>query len=128
MDNITVKDVSWLDIGPWYWYLATPYSKFPGGIEAGFIAACKATAKLIAAGVRVYSPIAHTHPIAIHGGIDPLDHSIWLPADKPFMDAAFGLLVAKLDTWDRSYGIGEEIAAFTRAAKPIFYIEQEELV
>ena len=106
-----------------YWYLATPYSKYPGGIEAAFILACRAAADLIRAGVRVYSPIVHTHPIAIHGGIDPYDHKIWLPAATPFLKAATGLLVLRAESWEQSYGIAEEIKAFDHADKPILYMD-----
>ena len=105
-----------------FWYLATPYSKYAGGLEAAFIEAAKQTALLVKAGVRVYSPICHTHPAAIHGGIDPLDHGIWLPADKPFMDAACGLIVCMLDGWTTSYGISVEINEFARAHKVIVYM------
>ncbi len=47
-----------------YWYLATPYSKYPGGPEPACHEACKAAAWLIRHDVRCYCPIAHTHPIA----------------------------------------------------------------
>ena len=106
-----------------YWYLATPYSKYPSGIEAAFEMACRAVAPLIRAGVPVFSPIAHTHPVAMHGRIDPLDHSIWLPADAPMMQAAHGLIVYRAESWERSYGIGEEIKAFQAAGKPIHYLD-----
>ena len=59
----------------------------------------RAAAVLIRQGIRVYSPIAHTHPIAIHGGIDPLDHKIWLPADAPFMHGAVGLIVSAMNSY-----------------------------
>lgn len=105
-----------------YWYLATPYSKYPGGIEEAWRAACVFAGELIRHGIPVYSPIAETHPIAIHSGINPYSHDIWLPADKPKMDAAGGLIVAKLAGWQDSYGIAEEIKAFTKAGKPIVYL------
>jgi len=104
-----------------FWYLATPYSKYADGLEAAFIEAAKATAFFVKNGVRVYSPIAHTHPVAVHGGLDPLDHAIWLPADRPFMETAYGLVVVKMPGWDASYGIGEEIKVFTAARKPVFH-------
>lgn len=126
-DIVTVKHLSWADIGEGYWYLATPYSKFPGGIETAFIAACKATARLVAAGVKVYSPISHTHPVAVHGGLDPYDHAIWMPADLPLMKGAYGLVVAMLPTWDSSYGISLEIEEFKKAGKPVLFIPAEEL-
>lgn len=106
-----------------FWYLATPYSKYPKGIGAAFLEACKQAAVLVRGGVRVYSPIAHTHSIAQVGGIDPYDHDIWLPADRPFMDTARGLIVCKMDGWEDSYGIAEEIKIFEQADKPILFME-----
>ena len=54
-----------------FWYLATPYVKFPGGLAAAFVAACEQYALLIRAGVPAFCPIAHSHGAAVHGGIDP---------------------------------------------------------
>lgn len=102
-----------------YWYLATPYSKFPGGIDAANRLACNAAAAFIKAGVRIHSPIAHTHAIAMLSGMDPLDHAIWLTADAPMMEAAHGLIVLLAPSWEISYGIAEEIKAFEAMGKPI---------
>lgn len=106
-----------------YWYLASPYSKFPQGLDAAFRAVSENAALLVRNKIPVYSPIAHTHPIAIFGGMDPLDHSIWLPADEPFMRGARGLIVLRMATWEASYGIGEEIKEFRTADKPIIYMD-----
>jgi Domain of unknown function (DUF1937) len=108
-------------------YLATPYTKFPGGIECAFIAAAKLAARLLVSGVKVYSPIAHTHPLAVHGNLDPLDHDIWLPFDEAMMTACGALLVAHLPTWDSSKGIAHEIAFFEKAHKPIFDLDPASL-
>lgn len=108
-----------------YFYLATPYSKWKGGIEDAFELACRETARLVKAGVPVYSPIAMTHPVAKHGGMDPLDHSIWLPADRPMMDAAAGLIVLRAEGWEQSFGIAEEIKVFHAAGKPVMFIDPE---
>jgi hypothetical protein len=110
-----------------FWYLATPYSKFKPDIEAAFIEASKQAALLTRAGIPVFSPIAHTHPIAIHGGIDPLDHVIWLEADRTFMEAARGLIVCCMDGWGESYGIGQEILSFKAQRKPIFFMTPNEV-
>ena len=106
-----------------YWYLATPYSKYPDGIKAAFEDAAINTAALVLQGIPVFSPIAHTHPVAVYGGIDPYDHDIWIPADKPLMGAAHGLLVVKMEGWEESYGIGIEIAHFKAAGKPVHFVE-----
>lgn len=105
-----------------YWYLGTVYSKHKGGIEQAFIEASQQAAILTRAGVPIFSPIAHTHPIAIHGNIDPLDHKIWLEADRTLMEAARGMIVCQMDGWRESYGIDHEIKAFERMGKPIIYM------
>lgn len=104
-------------------YLATPYSKFEGGIDAAFQAAAKVAAQLVRVGVCVYSPICHTHPIAVHGGLDPFDHELWMAFDKAMMDACDGLIVAKLPGWEDSCGMQLEIEYFRAAGKPIQYVD-----
>lgn len=104
-------------------YLATPYSRYPDGLEAAFRDAAKLAARLLELGVRVYSPICHTHPIAIHGELDPLDHSIWLPFDEAMMEACDAIVVAMMPSWKQSKGIKYEIDYFTLEGKPVFYLE-----
>jgi len=104
-------------------YLATPYSKYPQGLEVAFRHAAALSARLLLRGVKVYSPIVSTHPIAIHGGIDPFDHSIWLPLDALMMQRCNALLVAHMETWEISYGIGEEIRFFAAANKPAYHLD-----
>lgn len=108
-------------------YLATPYSKYPGGIGEAFICAAKYAGRLLTAGVKVYSPIAHTHPIACFGELDPLDHSIWLPFDEAMMTAADAICVLQMDTWEISKGIAHEIEFFQNAGKPVYFMKPEEL-
>ena len=106
-----------------YHYLATPYSKYHGGLEAAFVRTCEVCAELLRAGINAYAPIAHTHPIATHGKIDPLDHGIWLPFDAPMMEGAKGLIVAMIEGWQDSFGIGEEIKYFRAAEKPVYFLD-----
>lgn len=104
-------------------YLATPYSKYTPGIEAAFIDASKLAARLMLSGVQVYSPIAHTHPLAVHGGIDPLDLSIWLPFDEAMMKACDVLIVAHMQGWEESTGIAHEVKFFEDAGKRIYDLD-----
>lgn len=104
-------------------YVGTPYSKYPAGIEAAFRDACKLTARLLQEGLKVYSPIAHTHPIAIHGGIDPFDYAVWLPFDGAIMAKSDAMLIAKMEGWDASKGIDHEIEQFELARKHIYAID-----
>lgn len=109
-------------------YLATPYTKYADGIEQAFIDAAKLAARLLVSGIKVYSPIAHTHPLAIYGELDPLDHAIWMPFDEAMMDAASVLIVAQMDGWDRSKGVLHEIEFFHARQKPIFGLMPESLI
>lgn len=104
-------------------YLATPYTKYEGGIDVAFRDAAVLAAHLLKARCRVYSPIVHCHPIAVQGGLDPLDHDIWIPFHAPMMDAASALLVAQMEGWRESHGVTHEIKVFARAQKPIFYLD-----
>lgn len=112
-----------LKIESGFWYLGTPYSKYAGGTEEAFFRACEIAARLIACKIPVFSPIAHSHPIAELGGLDALDHGIWLPADRPFMEAAFGLIVGMMPGWKESVGLAHEIEFFREAGKPVIYLD-----
>ena len=106
-----------------FYYLATPYSRYPCGQEAAYFEASRAAAHLMKRGVIVFCPIAHSHSLAVLGGIDPANHDIWIPADQPFMDHAKGLIVAKMLTWQTSHGVRVEIDTFEAAGKPIYYMD-----
>lgn len=109
-------------------YLATPYSKWPAGIEDAFQQACILASRLLVAGYKVYSPIAHTHPLAVYGKLDPLDHAIWLPFDEAMMHAADVLIVAHMEGWRESKGVAHEIDFFDRHGKAIFDLNPRTLV
>lgn len=104
-------------------YLGTPYTKYARGIEQAFKDAANLAATLLVAGVKVYSPIAHTHPLAIYGGLDPLDHDIWLPFDVAMMDASDAMVIGALPGWQESYGVKFEIATFRAAQKPVYLLD-----
>lgn len=106
-----------------FWYLASPYSKYPLGLEDAFRAVCRARGLLVAAGIPCFAPIIHSHPVAEHGGLDPLDHNIWLPSERPIMDAAAGLIVLRICGWDTSYGVGVEMDFFRAKGLPIVFMD-----
>lgn len=106
-------------------YVATPYTKYPSGIEAAFQAASRLMGALVREGVACYSPIVHTHPIAIYGEMDPLNHNLWLRFDEAMMRKSDAILVAKMNSWESSKGIAIEIEIFQKAGKPVFYLDPE---
>lgn len=108
-------------------YLSSPYARYKHGTVAAFMAACRIAGRLIRAGVNVYAPIPHSHCIARYGGLDALDHAIWMPFDQVMMDRCDVLLVAHMEGWDVSKGIAIEVAAFESAGKPVFDLDPQSL-
>ena len=109
-------------------YMATPYSKFRGGPTSAFHAACWVAADLIRAGVNVFSPIVHSHPIGTFGQLDILDLEMWLKVDRPFMDAAEACVVVMLPGWHVSTGVQHEIEYFLNDDKVVYYLDPETMV
>ena len=106
-----------------YWYLATPYTKYPGGLEVAYRDASIQAAMLIEAGIYVFCPIAHSHPIAVHGGLPTCDHKLWLAFDECMMSCAQGMIQCRLEGWDQSYGMDFEKRWFERLGKPVIPME-----
>ena len=102
-----------------YWYLATPYSKYPGGIDAAYAAAVEQSGILIRAGLIVYSPIVHCHPIFKAGFVGSGDHNTWAAFDLAMITASCGVIVCALDGWKDSSGIKHEIELCERLGKPL---------
>jgi hypothetical protein len=103
-----------------FYYLATPYSKYPGGIDAAYEMACRAAAECFQEGLLVFSPIAHTHSIAKFGGMSG-GYDFWKRYDDAMMAAAAGLIVVKMNGWEESTGIAAEIEWFKSRCRPVFY-------
>ena len=108
-----------------YWYLGTPYSKYPpelGGVAGAYHRACELAGMLVRQGFHVYCPIAHTHPIAIKGKLDPFDHELWMPLDECFMKNAKGLIIGTMRGWRDSYGLEVERRYFESVNKPVRFL------
>jgi hypothetical protein len=109
-------------------YVATPYAACPDGIDRACINAAEVTARLLLAGCTVFSPVCHTHPIAVHGAIPPTSHDIWLPFDKAMIDRCDAVVVVTFDGWNVSKGIAFEIEEFRKAGKRVFFMDPISLV
>ena len=103
-----------------FWYLGSPYTQFPKGLDGAYRLAVHSRAMLeTITGRRVFSPIEHRHPIALRLGIDPKDGELWLRCDRPLMERALGLIVLLADTWQESRGLKEEICTFVELSRPV---------
>lgn len=104
------------------WYLATPYSKYTErGRQMVFEESCRITAVMMQRGVLIFSPIAHSHPIAQSQKI-AFDWNTWALFDEKVISACDGLLILKLPGWDESVGVLAEIRIAQRMLKPIDFL------
>lgn len=106
-----------------YWYLATPYSKYPGGKQAAFEEASRIAAELLREGIHVYCAISHTHPMAEFGKIDgDSANAVWAALDLQFMQRAYGIIICEMPSWESSTGIAHELAWFKARQRPVAYL------
>jgi hypothetical protein len=105
-------------------YLASPYSKFPGGRQQAYYLACKKAGELMLKGNNVFCPIAHSHPIEEYmGEIQKGDW--WLKQDFEILKHCDELWVYQMPGWASSYGVAQEIKFAKWESIPVKYIPYE---
>jgi hypothetical protein len=106
-------------------YLATPYShEDPVVMESRFESVNRVAAKLMSDGLHIFSPISHTHPIAIAGKL-PTGWEFWNQYDKLVISVCKGMIVLCLDGWLESVGVTAEIDIAKEFGVPIEYINED---
>ena len=107
-------------------YLASPYNHDdPNVQELRYWEACRAAAQMMRAGWLVFSPIAHSHPIARFGL--PGDFAFWETLDKAWIDRCDELVVLTISGWRDSVGVTAEIEYARQRGLPIRYVDPDEL-
>jgi len=102
-----------------FYYLATPYTAHPGGLEIAYTQACEQAAFLISHGIPAFSPIVHSHPIATIGGLPHCDHDLWLRIDEHYMNGARAMIWCELAGHNKSHGMAWESSKFTAHNKRV---------
>lgn len=103
-------------------YLASPYSHEDPAVEhARFEAVVREAALMWRRGLVVFSPIAHSHPIALHGVSGAWEQ--WAAFDEAIIGACSELWVLKLQGWETSRGIAAEVGIAERLGLPVQHVE-----
>lgn len=110
-------------------YLASPYTHRDMGVqEQRYREVCRVAGELMRAGVKVFSPIAHSHPIA-QVAVLPGHWDFWQAQCIDMIERCDCVLVLMLPGWNASRGIHEEVAfAFKRGMKVWFLDEYGNVV
>lgn len=107
-------------------YLASPYSDPSLGVmESRFLAACRAASRLMRLGRLVFSPVAHTHPIAQYGL--PLGWDYWERFDRWYIERCDEVVVLTLAGWEDSKGVQAEMKIARELGKPVSFLEPGDL-
>lgn len=103
-------------------YLACPYSDpDPAVREERFRAVTRAAGHLMGRGALVFSPITHSHPLAVQCGL-PLDFEYWRRWDERLLKSCDELYILTLPGWGESRGVANEIRVAREWDIPIYYI------
>ena len=102
-------------------YLASPYSSHdPDTRQWRYEQAVSNAATLIHEyREAVFSPIAHSHPIALHGVAGTWE--TWAEMDLALIAICRELVVLELPGWKQSRGIAAEVAEAERLGIPVTY-------
>ena len=106
-------------------FLAAPYSSVdPAQVEYRVHQINKAAAQLMREGHIVFSPISHSHYIAMQENL-PKTFEWWVKQNHAFIDWADEMCVLALDGWETSRGIKDEIEYATSLNMRIEKMEVE---
>ncbi len=107
-------------------YLASPYTHSDVHVrDWRFREACRAAATLLRAGITVFSPIAHSHPIAQFGM--PTNWEFWSQVDREYLARCDALAVLTLPGWRESVGVQAEIGFARELGLPVVFVTPSEL-
>lgn len=102
-------------------YLAVPYSHEDKDVmETRFEIVCEVAGKLMNQGKMIFSPISHSHPIAVRSKL-PRSWEFWEKFDRAYLMCSKELYVLMLDGWEESTGVTAEIKMAKELNIPIFY-------
>ena len=107
-------------------YLASPYSS-PSSLlrTIRYLQACRAAAKIMEQGHVVFSPIAHSHPVAKYGQLDALDAEMWKRQDEEFLSFASEVWVLTVGGWRDSHGVTHEIEWARANGVPVRFLHPD---
>jgi hypothetical protein len=106
-------------------YIATPYMATGDDPEAikfqRFRNVTKFAADLTALGVHVYSPITHSHMMAMAAEL-PGDWDYWEAFDRKMLMACTSMIVYQQEGWEKSIGVEKEMVFAAAHGMPIRFI------
>lgn len=106
-------------------YLASPYSHDCKMFEMmRYHSAMRACVAMMNRGLHVFSPIVHSHPMAIKHDL-PKDFAFWVAYNRRWIDACDSLAVLAIDGWRESKGVNGEAEYALSLGKRVWYVDED---
>ena len=103
-------------------YLASPYTDPDHTVmEDRFHKVCEKAGELMRQGHMIFSPIAHTHPIAVRCEL-PRPFEFWEDYDRIILARCNALWIYQLPGWAQSKGVAREVVLAMEYNLSIEYI------
>ena len=105
-----------------YIYLASPYSHPEADRrEKRFKQVCECAAYYMHRGEHIFSPIAHSHPIALAGDL-PKHFDYWADYDRVMLRHAKALWILIIEGWLQSEGVKQEVLLAKEFGIPVYLV------
>lgn len=108
-------------------YLAQPYSGTDAERALRFRIACVCAAEILSAGAHVFSPIAHSHPIAELGHLQGTAFDAWRDYDERMIHCCTCVVVLCIPGWQDSVGVRAEIEYALSIGREVHYVEPSDV-
>lgn len=105
-------------------YLCSPYTHRDRSVMADrFKIVCRVASMLMGQGHMIFSPIAHSHSIAMAGGF-PRHWEFWQEYDREILSHCKEMWVLKMEGWKKSVGIKAELAIAKELGLPVRFVDE----
>lgn len=109
-------------------YLASPYSHPDEKVrEERFKKAAKVTGLLMCQGLLVFSPIVHSHPIALENKL-PTHFDFWQKYDYAILTCCCSIYVLQIPGWESSIGILREVEMAKTLGLKVRYVNEQGVI
>jgi len=105
-----------------YFYLASPYTHEDQTVMVRRYEWVRDVAAFLSrSGLYCFSPIAHSHDMAIANRM-PTNFEFWDDWNRCMIRGSCGIIVLKMQGWELSKGVKAEIAYAREISKPVLYM------
>jgi len=111
------------------YYLAVPYQGSEEEKKYRTELSLKITAEFLRQGISLFSPVIYVNKIAEELGLTSLEkrREIIMPYLLDFLKVSKGLLLIKIDGWQKSWGVQHELTFCYEAHIPVFTMHADEI-